>query len=233
MTHRRLMVRVLAFGLLAVCRCWAGQHPVPVTETSDCLECHADYGTGDHVHPAVKRGCMACHRVDNRANGTYVDLKPADSVICLNCHRADGSANIHFPYRSGMCTRCHNPHASANEALLRAKVNELCLDCHLRRADSVPSRYLPTIGLVEDNSRGHPYQRHPVSGSGDPIRGGEMSCLSCHLPHGGTKEHYLRMAAEIPEDALNHNTETDDMCRKCHMILWGLDGKAGKKHKKK
>jgi len=40
-----------------------------------------------------------------------------------------------------------------------------------------------------------------------------------------TNLHYLKMGAEIPEDALNQNTETKDMCHKCHLILWGLDGK--------
>jgi len=61
-----------------------------------------------------------------------------------------------------------------------------------------------------------------------------MSCISCHLAHGGTKQHLLKMASEIPEDALNRNTETNDMCRKCHMRLWGLEGATvGKKARKK
>jgi hypothetical protein len=40
------------------------------------------------------------------------------------------------------------------------------------------------------------------------------------------------MASEIPEDALNQNTETNDMCRKCPMRLWGLDGSTGNKKNK-
>src|ERR1035441_6458071 len=139
----------------------------------------------------------------------------------------------HFPYASGMCLRCHNPHLSANPRLLRAKVNELCLSCHLRTATSVPSQYLPTIALAADNRTGHPYERHPVSGSRDPLNGGEMSCISCHLAHGGTKLHLLKMGSEIPEDALNQNTETKDMCRKCHLLLWGLEGAGSAKKSKK
>ena len=29
------------------------------------------------------------------------------------------------------------------------------------------------------------------------------------------------------EDALNHNLETKDMCTKCHLRLWGLEGVGG------
>jgi hypothetical protein len=49
-----------------------------------------------------------------------------------------------------------------------------------------------------------------------------MSSISCHLAHGGTKLHHLKMSAEIAEDGLNQNTETKDMWHKCHLILWGL-----------
>jgi len=92
---------------------------------------------------------------------------------------------------------------------------------------------MPTIVLTDNNTMGHPYQGHPVSGSRDPLIGGEMSCLSCHQAHGGAQLHLLKTAAEIPEDALNQNTETKDMCRKCHLRLWGMDEVSGKKKNKK
>ena len=57
--------------------------------------------------------------------------------------------------------------------------------------------------------------------------------MSCHLAHGGGKAHYLKMASEIPEDALNQNIETKDMCTQCHMRLWGLEGAVEKKKQKK
>jgi len=41
------------------------------------------------------------------------------------------------------------------------------------------------------------------------------------------------MGSEIQEDALNQNTETRDMCEKCHMKLWGVDGLAKGRHKRK
>ena len=213
---------------------YAQQHPFPMTENSECQECHADHAAGRHVHPAVKSGCLSCHKVENRQDATYVVLKEEKGKICFGCHQPVTFSYPHFPYTSGMCTRCHNPHTSENTHLLRAKVNELCLQCHLRRVDSVPSQYMPTITLVSDNQIGHPYERHPVSKVRDPLTGDEMSCMSCHDAHGGTQLHLLKMGAAIPEDALNQVTETNDMCRKCHMRLWGLEGySAGKKKGKK
>jgi hypothetical protein len=60
-----------------------------------------------------------------------------------------------------------------------------------------------------------------------------MSCVSCHTAHGGTKLHLLKMGSEIPEDAMNQNTETKDMCRKCHLLMWGLEGASIKKKNEK
>src|SRR5271165_1569575 len=226
----RFVICLLAACLVAASLGYAGSHPVAVAENSNCLECHADHVTGDHVHPAVLLGCTSCHAIERHDEATYVVLKTAKGVVCFECHQPTSFLYPHFPYASGMCMRCHNPHASANPRLLRAKVNELCLNCHLRTQQSVPSRYLPTIELTANNSMGHPYLRHPVSGSHDALNGGEMSCMSCHRAHGGTQLHLLKAAAEIPEDALNHNTETKDMCHQCHLLMWGLDGdRPGKK----
>jgi predicted CXXCH cytochrome family protein len=208
---------------------YAAAHPAKVDERSNCAECHADHATALHVHPATKAGCLSCHAIESRDDESYVVLKPAKSVICLECHHAETPLRTHFPYGAGMCTRCHAPHGSDNPRLLRAKVNDLCLECHLRSSKVPQSRYMPTIDLSLNNSMGHPYERHPVSGVPDPLTGAEMSCLSCHLPHGGSKLHYLKMGSEIPEDALNQNTETNDMCHKCHLRMWGLDKPPQKK----
>ena len=229
----RLPLCWMSVFLLSSCLCYAGAHPTRLDDNSNCLECHADRATGIHVHAAVKRGCTACHSLENRGDASYVVLKAANSVVCVECHLAATFQYSHFPYANGMCTRCHDPHSSANPHLLRGKVNDLCLSCHLRKAESTASRYMPTITLTSENRIGHPYERHPVSGTPDPLTGGEMSCISCHLPHGAGKPHLLKMASEIPEDALNQNTETNDMCRKCHMRLWGLDGSTGNKKKNK
>jgi predicted CXXCH cytochrome family protein len=230
----KLTVIVLVLsGVLGVQMCYGGAHPVRVDEHSNCVECHADHATGDYVHPALKSGCISCHQVENHDDTSYVAAQPKDSSGCRECHPPAPMQHPHFPYASGMCTRCHDPHASKFPGLLRARVNDVCLDCHLQGRVKHPSRYLPTIELTSDYRFGHPYARHPVNGLPDPIRGVEMSCISCHLPHGGNKLHQLRMGSEIPEDALNQNTETKDMCETCHMKLWGMDGPRNGHKKKK
>ena len=230
---KRAMLVVLS-GVFSTQICLAAAHPTRVDEHSNCAECHADHAAGTYVHPALKGGCISCHRVENHDDASYVAVQAQGSNSCRECHPSPAVAHPHFPYASGMCTRCHTPHASKFPKLLRAKVNDLCLDCHLQSAAKHASRYLPTIELTADHRHGHPYARHPVSGSDDPLSGEEMSCISCHLAHGGNKLHQLKMGAEIPEDALNQNTETRDMCEKCHIKLWGMEGAGkGKKWKKK
>lgn len=218
--------------MLIPCLCYAAAHPTKVDDHTNCLECHADHAAAKFVHAPAKQNCLSCHTIETRSNETHVVLKSENPSLCHECHKSEVPARTHFPYGAGMCTRCHSPHSSDNPHLLRTKVNDLCLECHLRNAKVPQSRYMPTIDLSLNNSMGHPYDRHPVSGALDPLTGTEMSCLSCHLAHGGTKLHYLKMGSEIPEDALNQNTETNDMCHKCHMRLWGLDNISKKKKHK-
>jgi hypothetical protein len=49
---------------------YAGEHPFPVTENSNCLECHTDRAVGNHAHPAVKSGCVSCHKIEDRQDAT-------------------------------------------------------------------------------------------------------------------------------------------------------------------
>jgi len=213
--------------------CRGSEHP-DVNSRSQCVDCHEDHVAGKYVHAALKQGCLACHIVEKRNELTFISQRPSKSMLCLQCHKAEKFEYTHLPYESAMCTRCHTPHVSANAHLLRTSVNELCLRCHLQNPQSVASRYLPSITLTGDNRIGHPYARHPVAGVPDPLTGDEMSCASCHRAHGGMQAHLLKAGAEIPEDALNQDTETKDMCRKCHMHMWGVDGspKKGKKKSK-
>ena len=235
MTMKRAAVYFLISGVLGAQLCYAGAHPVRIDESSNCVGCHTDHATGDSVHPAVKDGCLSCHKVENHEDASFITVQSKESNDCQSCHKPTSVSHPHLPYASGMCTRCHDPHTSKYPGLLRAKVNALCLDCHLQVNAKHASRYVPTIELTADHHLGHPYARHPVNGSQDPLTGVEMSCLSCHLPHGGNKLHQLKMGSEIPEDALNQNTETRDMCEKCHMKLWGVESPGERrkgKHKK-
>jgi predicted CXXCH cytochrome family protein len=220
-------LRLMVTCLLAVAVSAAGDHPMQVDEKSNCLECHRDKTKGNHVHAAVKMGCTTCHSVSIKEGVTYVTLR--QSGTCFTCHHQKTFRYTHFVYSPGMCTRCHDPHSAGNGMLLKARVNDLCLGCHLRSTEVPPSRYMPSIVLTENNTKGHPFIRHPVAGKIDPLTGDELSCVSCHTAHGGAKIHLLKMGREVPEDALNENTEMKDMCRKCHEVMWGLEGTDSRK----
>jgi predicted CXXCH cytochrome family protein len=228
----RFPVGMVLIGLLSTSLCYADEHPTRVDENSNCLECHADKVKGDHVHPALKKGCTSCHAIENKGDTTYVTLKQSPPAGCFVCHQQRVFLYSHLPYSSGWCLRCHDPHTSASPGLLKGKVNDLCLACHLRSPEGATSRYLPTIVLTEDRTMGHPYAHHPVSGKPDPLTGDELSCISCHAAHGAAKRPLLKMGEQIPEDALNEITETKDMCRKCHYVLWGLGPATSAKKKK-
>ena len=77
--------------------------------------------------------------------------KAANFVVWVECHQPATLQYSHFPYANGMYTRCHDPHSAANPHLLRGKANDLCLSCHLRKAESTASRYMPTIILTSEN----------------------------------------------------------------------------------
>ena len=228
----RLTILALSLSLCSA-GAWAKAHPTGITDSANCLECHAAKATGTHVHAAVKQGCASCHTIENHDGETHVRLKLESPALCLGCHQNPVfTTDPHFSYSPGRCLGCHDPHGSGGPSLIRAGVNELCLNCHLRTKESTSSTYLPTIALTSNNSLGHPFAKHPVKGKTDPLTGNEMSCVSCHLAHGGDRRFHLKEGAQIPEDALNQNVETKDMCNKCHQAMWGLDGSATEKRSK-
>ncbi len=119
---------------------------------------------------------------------------------------------------------CHDPHTSEFAGLTRAATNELCLACHQARTPSTESISLfsgsetisraefaaiPKIALNAAGHRGHPYVDHPVTGQPDPLREGEdLSCLSCHRPHG----------AELPQ-LLRSEWKEIEVCDRCHSAV--------------
>ena len=68
----------------------------------------------------------------------------------------------------GLCRSCHDPHAESGR--FTESPGDLCYKCH-------------------DFSS---HISHPLGeGVLDPLRGGNLDCLSCHLPHGSRFEHFL------------------------------------------
>jgi len=167
-----------------------------------CVECHDDVGEtfATTAHGRVgfaegdkAAGCEDCHGAGKRhADGDETAiLNPATAAnheaaeACLSCHAGNAAGHwadsAHEDVGVG-CADCHTVHApwSEHPAGSNRLVTDSCLGCH-------------------NDMRKHLHQR-----SSHPLRDGQMSCASCHSPHGSTAE--AAVAA----------TTTNDKCYECH-----------------
>jgi predicted CXXCH cytochrome family protein len=122
-------------------------------------QCHATLLVGKNVHPPAE-GCDTCHESTatphpQKGKKTF-KLTQEPPELCTACHDAIGTkSDVHPPAKEGMCTTCHDPHASNEPKLLVAPMKELCTTCHSDKAD------LPHM--------------HGPAGAGD--------CTACHAAH--------------------------------------------------
>jgi predicted CXXCH cytochrome family protein len=171
-----------------------------VDRNNPCFICHKKMLAVKYVHgPAGTYSCGYCHA----SKGTPKHAVPKrGAALCYECH-SDMSVQlkkkkfVHGPVDAGMCDACHDPHGSQNEAQLLKPINELCLSCHdhIRRQKHVV--------------RASGGEGHPLSGKSDPSKKGsgrQMSCISCHAPHGGDVRYFF---TNNVEDRMN-------LCQMCH-----------------
>ena len=166
-----------------------------------CFECHVNkkkFKNQAHIHGPVGTGdCTVCH--DPHGDKFKYQLWAENrSGICIGCHtdkkdlvkRREGFYS-HGILQGGGCKACHDPHASGERFQLIKPINELCSNCHTR-----------LLGV----EKGHPVGNHPLKGKPDPKRKGrELSCSSCHNPHGSSFRYLL-----IGDMLGGH------VCSKCH-----------------
>jgi DmsE family decaheme c-type cytochrome len=188
--------------------------PATYIGSEACVKCHRDQvGTfGQTLHGQIflkhprsadeKLGCEACHgpgskhaktkETDGGAPGDIIAFgknapRPVEerNAICLGCHeRADrtywkGSAH---ETQGLACTNCHQlmEKVSVKNQMIKSTEVEVCFQCHKdRRAQfERPSHH--------------------------PLREGDMTCSSCHNPHGSATDSLLRGAS------------INETCYKCH-----------------
>lgn len=122
-------------------------------------QCHATILTPKNVHPPSD-SCDSCHEPvgtphPQKGKKTF-KLTQEPPELCTACHDAFGKkSDVHPPVKEGMCTTCHDPHASAEPKLLTQPLKELCTSCH-------------------DDKANLPHMHGPAA-AGD--------CTSCHTPH--------------------------------------------------
>ncbi len=205
---KRAVQSVLMLVLVAVIvpRALGQEHPVPLEKNIDaakCLQCHENKTKGKVVHAAMGKGCLACHLVRQNGDSTRVTLRNGrPATLCFSCHANKQPLNIqghiHSPAQSD-CLKCHNPHSSENEKLLRqplsgGKGENLCLTCHWQGAK------VPAAG-----------SRHPAL---------DMGCGTCHVNHKagqrGKQEFDFHLAKATPALCLDCHDVKDAKLAEAH-----------------
>lgn len=140
---------------------------------------------------------------------------------CFKCHPKlkEGllQKNVHFPFKQGKCSACHNPHVSNAKGLIKEEVNSLCLSCHedirnllkkanvhtaLKRGVCTDCHYAHSGGnrhlLVKPEKLLCLSCHEPLKAQLNranvhaPFKEGE--CSSCHNPHGSSEKNHLLAA---------------------------------------
>ncbi|MDF1553535.1 MAG: cytochrome c3 family protein [Deferrisomatales bacterium] len=189
-----------------------GVNRIRVEDSS--LEVFYDPGGGEpppefrpqFVHAGDLALCEDCHdpRHVRLLDGGY-------PWVCFGCHlvisanpanASEAQDDPHFRAAVADCSRCHEPHLSADPKLLRAPVTHLCTECHPKRRDP-PSTHLALqeggcTACHDPHFSGYPaslHQRLPglcqkchdqglAAGEPHPALIGGASCGTCHDPHG-------------------------------------------------
>lgn len=157
-------------------------------------------------------------RIGEEAGGTVKsttknEIKDQDSFLvmdqrelCWMCHGDMGwqrnAEYSHSPFVNGMCTDCHNPHASDYPIMLHVTVEDLCIRCH-------------PMGLEINRAQAHA----PVEG---------LHCTNCHDPHGSRYKGILvdnqrdlcftchPSVARLSGMGVQHGPFLNDACTDCH-----------------
>ncbi len=166
-----------------------------------CYRCHVNerkWKAKAYIHGPIRIGdCTVCHD-PHGAKYKFELWADPKTGLCVACH-SDKKQSVQKTkgfHRHGIivgsgCGACHDPHASDYPFQLYKPINNLCAGCHLR---------------LQGVTSGHPVGGHPLSGKPDPRhKGRELSCASCHNPHGSNYQ-YLLIGSPLG----------GNVCTKCH-----------------
>lgn len=208
-------------------------------DNTNCLGCHNPHSSNheslarEFSHkPFESNRCDSCH-------ASFPTMNKKGKDLCLSCHQ-EVKKEFKRVYshlqgdRDNTCLECHNPHASDEKGLKRARCDRVCYSCHTdtERRDKgkdpmykykhpdierctgchVPHGSDYRLFLVSDENSScgicHETQRkftHPIGKKVlDPRSKRGMTCISCHNPMGAKNKFCLRF---------DHNKE---LCIQCH-----------------
>jgi DmsE family decaheme c-type cytochrome len=208
-----LVIHVLPFLLLTS---GGGRAEAAEAIGAECADCHdavvGAFATNVHArvaHAGASTGCASCHEgaAEHAKSGDPSQVfsfrtAPAERGVeaCRECHARDpvqtfwrGSA--HASHEVG-CTSCHAVHGGHGKLLSKEDQGSTCFACHFDVRSAVTKR-----------------SRHPLRDASRLSMGGQMTCSSCHNPHGARSRSLV--------DARSIN----DKCYECHTekkapVLW-------------
>lgn len=108
----------------------------PVAEL--CASCHPGPAASLRDKPFTHRlsgglDCESCHDAHGKRRDAGLRRTAVVDLPCVSCH-AEKRGPFVFPHvvpGEGNCLSCHEPHGSSNpKQLTRARVDQLCLECH-------------------------------------------------------------------------------------------------------
>lgn len=147
---------------------------------SNCYICHKAITADKYAHaPAVNWLCTSCHsgktgpkNKEAAGKSRFVTPEPSGEM-CYSCHDKNkaiwgNKAYKHLPVEAGLCTKCHNPHASQHHMFVREIPKSLCLECHADKKLSPQMR-----------------------GASQCLGAEAPTCLKCHNPHASDHLYFL------------------------------------------
>ncbi|MEI6500095.1 MAG: cytochrome c3 family protein [Armatimonadota bacterium] len=119
-------------------------HGKYAVDQADCTSCHNPHSF-DRARKLLRktehaplRKCELCHTPSDGAAKPGL-VKPVKE-LCVSCHptakimpeknAAGEPMKAHPPVAQGLCTACHNPHASDHDKLMKDRVDNTCFQCH-------------------------------------------------------------------------------------------------------
>ncbi len=163
----RMLLKAVWLATIVTCALPLLARPARAEDGCVTEKCHPTVLSGANQH-AIAETCDSCHEVveaehPQKGKKTF-KLSEEEPGLCYGCHDKFEKANLHTPVDQGMCTSCHDPHASKQEKLLLESKTELCAGCHEDQAKS-------------ENPHG-------------PVAAGE--CMECHEPHEADAKNLLK-----------------------------------------
>ncbi|MGH9443270.1 MAG: DmsE family decaheme c-type cytochrome [Thermoanaerobaculia bacterium] len=103
-----------------------------------CASCHPGQAASFHDKPFAHRleggmDCASCHDPHGKRGESALRFTRAGELPCVSCHSEKRGPFVfeHVSGVAGDCMSCHQPHGSSNpHQLIRARVDQMCLECH-------------------------------------------------------------------------------------------------------